>query len=82
MQAASSLAQLSRKKTKKDVKKVAAAEIRHVPTAFDDLVDEPGTGFFFCLWPDLRFNVRKHCTPSFENDFMDVETFSYDVSEV
>jgi hypothetical protein len=67
---------------KKVVKKVAAAEVRRVPAAFDDLVDEPGTCFFFCLWPDLRLNVRRHCTSSFENDFMDVETFSDDVFEV
>jgi hypothetical protein len=29
------------------VKKVAAAEVRCIPTAFDDLVDELGTGFSF-----------------------------------
>jgi hypothetical protein len=39
-------------------------------------------GFFFRLWLDLRFNVRRHCNPSSENDFVDVETFSDDISEV
>jgi hypothetical protein len=28
------------------MKNVAAAEVRRVPAAFDDLVDEPGIGFF------------------------------------
>jgi hypothetical protein len=36
MQVASSLAQLSRKKTKKAVKKIVVAEVRRVPPAFDD----------------------------------------------
>jgi hypothetical protein len=63
LHAATGLTGLSPKKTKKAVKKVAAAEVRRVPAAFDDLVDEPGTGFFFHLWPDLRFDVRRHCNP-------------------
>jgi hypothetical protein len=82
LQAAIGLTGLSRKKTRKAVKKVAAAEVFRVPATFDDLVDEPRTGFFFRLWPDLRFNVRRHYTPSSENDFVDVETFSDDISEV
>jgi uncharacterized protein YktA (UPF0223 family) len=82
LQAATGLTGLSRKKMKKAVKKVAAVEVRRIPAAFDDLVDEPGTSFFFCLWPYLRLNVRRHYTPSFENDFVDVETFSDDISEV
>jgi hypothetical protein len=36
-QAASSLAQMSRKKSKKAVKKVATVEVRRVPAAFDDV---------------------------------------------
>jgi hypothetical protein len=84
LQAASSLAQLSRKKTKKAVKKIAIAEVRHVPSAFDDdMIIEPShKGFLSCLWPDLRFNVRRHYTPGSENEFVDVETFSDDVVEV
>jgi hypothetical protein len=30
----------------------------------------------------LRFDVRRHCTPGSENEFVDVETFSDDVAEV
>jgi hypothetical protein len=82
LQAAIGLTGLSRKKMKKAAKKIAAAEVRRVPAAFDDLVDEHRTGFCFCLWPDLRFNVRRHCTPGSENDFVDVEIFSDDISEV
>jgi hypothetical protein len=36
LQAASSLAQMSQKKAKKVVKKIVAAEVRRVPSAFDD----------------------------------------------
>jgi hypothetical protein len=82
LQAATGLTGLSRKKMKKVVKKIVAAEVRRVPATFDDLVDEPRKGFFFCLWPDLRFNVHRHCTPDSVNDFVDVETFSDDISEV
>jgi hypothetical protein len=78
------LAQLGQKKIKTTVKKVVAAEIRRVPSAFDDdVIVEPGhKGFFSCLWRDLRFNFRSCCTPGSENEFIDVETFSDDVVEV
>jgi hypothetical protein len=83
IQAASSLAQLSRKKTKKVVRKVAIAEVRRIPSAFDDIIVEPShNGFVFFLWPDLRFNVHKHCALGSEDEFVDVETFSDDVAEV
>jgi hypothetical protein len=84
MQAASSLAQLSRKKTKKVVKKITIAEVRRVPSDFDDdIIIEPShKGFVPFLWPDLRFNVHRHCTPSSENEFVDVENFSDVVAEV
>jgi hypothetical protein len=54
LQAASSLAQLCRKKTKKAVKKIVIAEVRRVPSAFDDdmIVEPSHKGFFSCLWPD------------------------------
>jgi hypothetical protein len=66
------------------VKKVAIAEVRRVPSAFDDdiIVEPSHKGFVSFLWPDLRFNVRRHCTPGSENEFVDVETFSDDVAEV
>jgi hypothetical protein len=62
IQAASSLAQLSEKKTKKAVKKVAIADVRCVPSAFDeDIIIEPNhKGVVSFLWPYFRFNVRKH----------------------
>jgi hypothetical protein len=42
LQAASSLAQMSRKKSKKVVKKVVSSRVRRVPSAFDnDLFVEP-----------------------------------------
>jgi hypothetical protein len=84
IQAASSLAQLSRKKTKKVVRKVAIAEVRRIPSAFDDniIVEPSHNGFVFFLWPDLRFNVHKHCALGSEDEFVDVETFSDDVAEV
>jgi hypothetical protein len=56
LQATSSLAQMSRKKAKKVVKKVVSSEVRRVPSAFDDdLFMKPSLkGSFF--WPLLRFN--------------------------
>jgi hypothetical protein len=39
-------------------------------------------GFYSYLWCDLRLNVRRNCTPGFENEFVDVESFSDDVAEV
>jgi hypothetical protein len=64
------------------MKKIGAVEVRRVPAALDDLVDGPRKGFFFCLWPDFIFNVHRHCTLGSENDFVDVETFLDDISEV
>jgi hypothetical protein len=47
------------------------------------MIDElHSTGFSSCLWCDLRLNVCRRCTPSPENEFIDVETFSNDVVEV
>jgi hypothetical protein len=84
MQAASSLAQLSRKKTKKAVKKITIAEVQRVPSAFDDdIIVEPNhKDFVPFLWPFLSFNVHIRCTPGSENEFVDVETFSYTIVEV
>jgi hypothetical protein len=48
---------MSRKKSKKVVKKVVSSEVRRVPSAFDDnIFMEPVSqkGSFF--WPLLRFN--------------------------
>jgi hypothetical protein len=83
MQAASSLAQLSRKRTMKVVKKITVAEVRCVPSAFDeDIIVEPShKGFVPFLWPDLRFNVHRHFTPCSKYEFMDIENFSDVVAE-
>jgi hypothetical protein len=84
LQEATSLTQMSRNKTKKDIKKIATTEIRRVPSAFnDDLFAKPSQkGSFSFLWPDLRFNFRRHCTPGSENEFVDIEKFSDVVAEV
>jgi hypothetical protein len=75
---------MSRKKTKKAIKKIAAAEVRRVPSAFnDDLFAEPSQKCFFSYrWSDLRFNFRRHYTPYSENEFVDIENFSDVVAEV
>jgi NAD-dependent SIR2 family protein deacetylase len=58
LEAASGLAQMSRKKSKKAVKKIVAAEVRRVPSIFDDDVfAEPSPKGFSC-WPFLRFNFH------------------------
>jgi hypothetical protein len=77
MQAASSLAKLRRKKTKKAVKNITIAEVRQVPSAFNDdnIIKPRRKGFVPFLWPDLRFNVHRHCTLGSENEFVDVENF-------
>jgi hypothetical protein len=82
LQAASSLAQLSQKEAKKAVKKIAAAEVRRVPSAFDDdIFTEPSQKGFFS-WPFLRFNFYEHCPPGSENEFMDIGSFSDVITEV
>jgi hypothetical protein len=75
LQVASSLAQMSRKKAKKVVKKVVSSEVRRVPSAFDDdLFMEPNQkGSFF--WPLLRFNFREHCPLGSENEFVEIDSF-------
>jgi hypothetical protein len=74
---------MSRKKSKKAVKKVVASEVRQVPSAFNDnLFMEPASqkGFFF--WPLLRFNFREHCPSGSENEFVDIDSFSNAAPEV
>jgi hypothetical protein len=83
LQAASSLAQMSRKKSKNAVKKVVSSEVWQVPSAFNDnLFMEPASqkGSFF--WPLLRFNFREHCPSGFENEFVDIDSFSDPAPEV
>jgi hypothetical protein len=75
LQVAISLVGLSRKKTKKAVKKVAAAEVRCVPAAFDDDFPTELTQKGFSSWPFLRFYFRDQRTPSSENEFVDIDSF-------
>jgi hypothetical protein len=83
LQAASGLAQMSCKKLKKAVKKVASSGVRRVPSAFDNnLFVEAGSqkGSFF--WPLLRFNFRDNCPSGSENEFVDIDSFSDAAPEV
>jgi hypothetical protein len=83
LQAASGLAQMSRKKSKKVVRKVVSSGIRRVPSAFDDnLIVEAASQKGSCFWPLLRFNFRENCPSSFENEFVDIDSFSDVAPEV
>jgi hypothetical protein len=65
------------------VKKVVAAEVRCVPSTFFDvdMIEEPRhKGFSSCLWCDLRFNIHRSYSPGSENEFVDIESFSDDVT--
>jgi hypothetical protein len=47
------------------------------------MIDEPHPkSFSSCLWCDLRFNVRRNHSPGSENELVDIESFSDDVTEV
>jgi hypothetical protein len=81
-QAASILAQMSRKKAKKAVKKIIAAEVRQVPSAFDDDIFAEPSQNGLPSWPFLRFNFQEHCTPGSENEFVDIDSFSDVVAKV
>jgi hypothetical protein len=74
LQAASGLAQISRKKLKKAMKKVSSTGIRRVPSAFDDdaFVEEDSQKGF-CFWP--LFNFRDNCPSGSENEFVDIDSF-------
>jgi hypothetical protein len=81
LRAATSLAGLSRKKLKKAVKKVAAAEVRRVPSAFDDDFFTEPVQKVFTSWTFLRFNFNEHYTPCSENEFVDIGSFSHVAGE-
>jgi hypothetical protein len=83
IQAASSLAQMSRKKLKKAVKKVSSSGVRRVPSAFDDdLFVGADSQKGSCFWPLLRFNIRDNCPSGSENEFVDIDSFSDAAPEV
>jgi hypothetical protein len=72
---------MSRKKSKKAVKKVISSGVQRVPSAFDDVFVEPEPkGSFF--WPLLRFDFHEHCPSRSENEFVDIDSFSDDALEV
>jgi hypothetical protein len=75
LQAASGLAQMSRKRLKKAAKKVSSVGVRRVPSAFDDdaFVETDGLKGVF-LWP--LFNFRDNYPSGSENEFVDVDSFS------
>jgi hypothetical protein len=82
LQAASSIAHLSRKKANNAVKKVVSSEVPRVPSAFDDdlFVESSQKGSFF--WPLLQFNFHEHCPSSSENEFVDIDSFSDAAPEI
>jgi hypothetical protein len=81
LQAVSSLAQMSHKKSKKAVKKFISSGVRRVPSAFDDVFPEPERkGSFF--WPLLRFDFCEHFPSGSESEFMDIDSFSDAAPEV
>jgi hypothetical protein len=83
LQAASDLAQMSRKKSKKAVRKVVSSGVRRVPSAFDDnLFVEAASQKGSCFWPLLRFNFRENCPLGSENEFVDIDSFSDAAPEV
>jgi hypothetical protein len=66
---------MSRKKSKKAVKKVVSSGVQRVPPAFDDIFVEPEPkGPFF--WPLLRFDFHEHCPSGSESEFVDIDSFS------
>jgi hypothetical protein len=81
LQEASGLSQMSRKKLKKVVKKISSVGVRRVPSAFDDdAFVEADSLKGVCLWP--LFNFRDNCPSGFENEFVDVDSFSDATPEV
>jgi hypothetical protein len=82
LQAASSLAQMRQKKSKKAVKKIVAAGIRRVPSILDDDVFAGPSHKGFSSWPFLRFNFHEQHTLGSENEIVDVDSFSDVVTKV
>jgi hypothetical protein len=83
LQAASGLAQMSRKKLKKAVKKVSSSGVQWVPSAFDDdLFVGADSQKGSCFWPLLRFNIQDNCPLGSENEFVDIDSFSDAAPEV
>jgi hypothetical protein len=63
------------------VKKVSSTGVRRVPSAFDDdAFVEADSQKGFCFWP--LFNFQDNCPSGFENEFVDIDSFSYAAPEV
>jgi hypothetical protein len=73
---------MRQKKSKKAIKKIVAAEVQRVLSILDDVVFAGPSQKGFSSWPFLRFNFREQHTPGSENEFVDVGSFSNDVTEV
>jgi hypothetical protein len=79
LDASSSLADLGKNKSMKAVKKVSITVVRRVSKAFsdDEAEDEPCRPCYFpCICCRLRLGFCSACTPTSENEFVDIETFS------
>jgi hypothetical protein len=74
---------MSRKKSKKAVRKVASSGVRRVPSAFDDnLFVEAASQKGSCFWPLLRFNFQDNFPSGSESEFVDIYSFSDAAPEV
>jgi hypothetical protein len=70
------------KKAKKAVKKIVSSEVRRVPSAFDDDFPTELAQKGFSSWPFPRFYFPARHTPSSENEFVDIGSFSDFAKEV
>jgi hypothetical protein len=68
------------KKAKKVVKKIVSSEVRRVSSTFDDDFPMELAQKGFSSWPFLQFYFPARHTPSSENEFVDIGSFS-DVAE-
>jgi hypothetical protein len=72
---------MSRKKSKKAVRKVSSVGVRRVPSAFyDEAFVEADNRKGFCFWP--LFNFRDNCPSGSQNEFVDVDSFKDAAPEV
>jgi hypothetical protein len=71
---------MSHKKAKKAVKKIVSSKVRRVPSVFDDDFPMGLAQKGFSSWSFLRFYFLVRRTPSSENEFVNIGSFS-DVAE-
>jgi hypothetical protein len=70
------------KKAKKAIKKIISSKVRWVPSAFDDDFPMELAQKGFSSWPFLRFYFPAQHTPSSDNEFVDIGSFSDVAKEV